>query len=122
MILDSDIIIYSALPERKDVKEFIFLNSPYVSAVSRVEVLGFQRLSEVEIEYFESFFDSSVCLVISDDVIDQAIRLRRQHKINLGDSLIAASAIVNGLSLVTNNTKDFNWIGGLKLINPLQIT
>jgi len=120
MILDSDIIIYSALPESRSLKDFILLNSPYVSVVSRVEVLGFQRLFTHEIEYFESFFNSSTIIPISDEIIDGAIRLRRQRKINLGDSLIASTAIENDMSLVTNNRKDFKWIEGLNLINPLE--
>lgn len=34
------------------------------------------------------------------------------------DGLIAASALVNNLKLVTRNVKDFKDIGGLELINP----
>ena len=119
-IIDSDIIIYSALPQYGGVRAFILSNVTFVSAVSRVEVLGCQSLSAVEIAYFKSFFDSSAILPISDEVIDEAVRLRQQRKINLGDSLIAATAIVNNFTLVTNNIKDFKWIDSLTLINPLE--
>ena len=37
----------------------------------------------------------------------------------LGDSLIAATALEHDLSLATNNTKDYKWIDGLVLINPI---
>lgn len=36
------------------------------------------------------------------------------------DGLIAASAMVHGLKLVTRNLKDFNNIDGLELINPFE--
>ena len=36
------------------------------------------------------------------------------------DSLIAASAIVNHMFLVTRNTKDFDGIDGINLINPWE--
>ena len=36
------------------------------------------------------------------------------------DSLIAASAIVNHMFLVTRNTKDFDGIEGINLINPWE--
>ncbi len=39
---------------------------------------------------------------------------------SLGDSLIAATAILNNLALVTNNTKDFQWIDSLTIINPFD--
>jgi toxin FitB len=40
----------------------------------------------------------------------------------LGDAIIAATALVHGLALVTNNTKDFTHIEGLVIIDPHAIT
>jgi predicted nucleic acid-binding protein len=37
----------------------------------------------------------------------------------LGDSIIAATALLNGLTLVTANITDFRWIENRKLMNPL---
>lgn len=121
IVIDSDIIIYSALPQAAGIRSFLLSNPYCISAVSRVEVLGFHSLSALEIVYFEAFFDSSTIVAISDEVINEAVRLRQQRKINLGDSLIAATAIINDFELVTNNTKDFRWIESLKLINPLEV-
>lgn len=120
MLLDSNIIIYSALPEYERLREFIRNNSPFVSNISRVEVLGFQKLSAEDIEYFETFFESTTIIPVSEEVIVKAILLRQQRKMSLGDSLIAASAITNGFSLVTNNTRDYKWIDNLTLIDPLK--
>ena len=39
----------------------------------------------------------------------------------LGDALIAATAPVHGLTLVTRNVKDFRWIDGLDLLDPATI-
>jgi hypothetical protein len=38
----------------------------------------------------------------------------------LGDALVAATALLHGLTLVTRNTPDFDWIDGLTLLNPFQ--
>ena len=38
----------------------------------------------------------------------------------LGDSLIAATALVWDHELVTRNTEDFAWIEGLRVINPFE--
>ena len=41
MLIDSNIIIYASKPEYSSLRQFIAENSPVVSAVSYVEVLGF---------------------------------------------------------------------------------
>jgi predicted nucleic acid-binding protein len=57
---------------------------------------------------------------MSRDIVDRAIQLRRQRKIGLADSFIAATALDYEIQLVTRNTSDFDWIDGLKLLNPMQ--
>jgi toxin FitB len=53
-------------------------------------------------------------------LIDAAVGLRRQRKMSLGDSLIAATALAQGLTLVTRNIRDFQWIETLDLLNPFE--
>lgn len=36
----------------------------------------------------------------------------------LGDSLVAGTALAHNCTLVTRNTKDFDWIPGLTLLDP----
>ncbi len=119
-LLDSNIIIYSALPEYEFLLEFIRNRSPFVSDISRVEVLGFQGLTTEDIFYFESFFESTTLIPISEEVLLEAIRLRQIRKMSLGDSIVAATAIVNRFELATSNTKDFHWISSLKILNPIE--
>ena len=44
MLLDSNIIIYSAKREYAELRRFMFKNAYSVSAVSRIEVLGYHLL------------------------------------------------------------------------------
>jgi toxin FitB len=118
MLIDSNIIIYAAKPEYAALREFIAEHAPAVSAVSYVEVLGYHKLSEQEREYFEAFFMASTVLTISDDVLTQAVKLRQLKKMTLGDALVAGTALTQNLTLVTRNTKDFEWIDQLTLLNP----
>jgi toxin FitB len=67
----------------------------------------------------EQFFEASLILPISDDVVNEAIRLRQMRKMSLGDSIVAATAVVRHLTLATHNTNDFSWIAGLALIDPM---
>jgi len=119
MLLDSNIIIYASKPEHHTLREFIAANTPAVSAVSVVEVLGYHKLTAAEKALFEAFFQAATILPISDAVVVQAVRLRQQQKMTLGDSLIAAAALVFARTLVTHNIADFTWIPGLTLLDPL---
>jgi len=119
-LVDSNIIIYASKPEHSTLRDFIAKNAPAVSALSFVEVLGYPRLTDQERVHFEAFFASATILPIDDAVLDEAVRLRQQRRMTLGDALTAATALVHGLTLVTRNTGDFDWIAGLALHNPFQ--
>ena len=49
---------------------------------------------------FEAFFKNTPTLPLSDEVIQKALALRQQKKMSLGDALIAATALIHGLTLV----------------------
>lgn len=119
MLLDSNVIIYAAQPEHGALRDFIAEHVPAVSAVSYVEVLGCHRLSSEELSLFQQFFDTVTVLPLDQDVLDGAVTLRQRRKMSLGDALVAATAAVHHLSLVTHNAKDFAWIEELVLIDPL---
>jgi toxin FitB len=119
MLIDSNIIIYAAKPEHADLRQFIAAHAPVVSSVSMVEVLGYHKLTEAERQHFEEFFAAATVLPRSDTVLQQAIKLRQVRKVTLGDSLVAATALVHGRTLVTRNAKHFEWIPGLTVLNPL---
>ena len=58
---------------------------------------------------------------ISPKVVAECVHLRRKKKIKLPDAIIAATAIANNLTLITRNTKDFETITGLSLLNPFEL-
>jgi predicted nucleic acid-binding protein len=121
MLLDSNILIYAAQTQHDDLRRWIasLRPTPAVSAISYVEVLGYHRLTDRERVMLEGSFASVLVLPISDEVLTQAVRLRQARKMTLGDALIAATALVSGRTLVTRNVKDFTWIGGLTVLDPL---
>jgi hypothetical protein len=57
---------------------------------------------------------------VDDAIIQRAVQLRQVKKISLGDALIAATALVHGVELVTRNTTDFSEIFGLTVVNPIS--
>lgn len=120
MLLDSNIIIYSAQSENAQLRELIAEYAPAVSALSYLEVLGYHLLKEEQRQYFEEFFQVAQVLPISEDVLNQAVILRQQKRMTLGDAIIAGTALVYGLTLITRNTDDFRWITQARLWNPFE--
>ena len=120
MLLDSNIIIYAALPEYVTLQDFIAKHAPAVSAISRVEVLGYHLGNAKDRRIFEEFFAAATVLPLSDSVLSKAVELRQIRKMSLGDALIAGTALAHGLTLVTKDTQDFQWIDGLTLLDPLE--
>ena len=55
---------------------------------------------------------------VEDAVADAAILLRQARRMKLGDALIAVTALLHELPLVTRNVDDFKHIAGLQIINP----
>ncbi|MBN3960964.1 type II toxin-antitoxin system VapC family toxin [Nostoc sp. NMS8] len=121
MLLDSNIIIiYSAQLENAQLRELIAEYAPAVSALTYLEVLGYHLLKDEQRQYFEEFFQVAQVLPISQDVLNQAVILRQQKRMTLGDAIIAGTALVYGLTLITRNTDDFRWITQVRLWNPFE--
>jgi toxin FitB len=107
MLVDSNILIYASQPEHPQMQQFIRELEIAVSAVSYVEVLDYHRLTEESRLHFEEFFGVVEVLPISQAVLDRAVTLRQMRRMTLGDAIIAATALVYGLTLVTRNIEDF---------------
>ena len=120
MLLDSNLIIYASRPVHSALRTFIARQVPFVSAVSKVETLGYPDLTEEEKQFLEAFFDAAEMLPVSQPVITQTIQLRQQRRMSLGDALIGGTALSRDLRLATHNTEDFAWVEELEIIDPLD--
>jgi predicted nucleic acid-binding protein len=58
---------------------------------------------------------------LTSPIVDRTIALRCQRAIKLPDAVIAASALVEGLTLVTRNVQDFARVEGLVVDNPFVL-
>lgn len=57
---------------------------------------------------------------LTDAIIEQTILIRQNKKIKLGDAIIAATARVRNLEVLTHNIADFINIDGVKVSDPLE--
>lgn len=57
-------------------------------------------------------------LPVDRSVAERAGSVRRQAGIRLPDALIAATALVHGLPVITRNRRDFDRVAGLEIVAP----
>ncbi len=95
----------------------IINESPIISVMTKIEVLGFKNGIDTE-TLLNSFIDDCVVIPLSEETIDKTIEIRKQHKIKTPDAIIAASAMVLNLTLISRNVNDFKRIKGLKVLDP----
>jgi predicted nucleic acid-binding protein len=79
----------------------------YVSVITRMELLSLQSLKPKDEEVIKEFIFDSTVFSLEENIITKTILLRRTNKIKLPDAIIAATAIVHNLQLITHNLKDF---------------
>lgn len=85
-----------------------------MSVINKIELLGFSKVEKDIIE----FVACSNIHPMDDTIVDKTIEVRRLYKIKIPDAVIAATALQNGLVLVSRNIKDFKNIQGLEVIDP----
>ncbi|GAA4348280.1 type II toxin-antitoxin system VapC family toxin [Hymenobacter saemangeumensis] len=91
-----------------------------ISVINWIELLVNPRSAQ-EKQVLELFVATSPVLPLDADVVRQTILLRQQYHTKLPDAIVAATALVHGLVLVSRNTSDFSRIAGLVVVNPHHI-
>ncbi len=72
-----------------------------VSQITRMELLGYPRLTDEEDRAARAFIGSCRVIGLDDDVEQRAIRLRRAGLLKLPDAIVAGSALATGARLLT---------------------
>ena len=119
ILLDSNILIYSAQAAYASLRPLMSNPQNAVSAFTMLEVLGYPTLLPIDKTYFQSIFAVLEVRQVSLPIIQQAILLRQMRKMSPGDAIIAATALHFGYKLCTRNVTDFSWITGLSIVNPI---
>ena len=92
-----------------------------VSIVTKIEVLSFDPDRDDNYPILIDFFEASHIFGLPDNIVNKTIQIRQKQKIKLPDAIIASTALMNGLVLVSRNTKDFKNIPDLEVVNPYDI-
>ena len=115
----SPLVVWNSRSANTNIREYLkkHENKLAVSEISKLEVLGYYKLTADEKTNFEHFFQNINILLINSEVIEKAITLRQTYKMSIGDSIIAATALLHNRKIFTNNEDDFTRIPGLKIIS-----
>ena len=121
-LLDSNVLIYSTRPELEYAacQAWLRRNDVAASALAQVEVLGFSAITPAEVRYFSAVLAALPVLPITDQVLLRATEVRRKFGLKTPDGIVAATALVHGLELVTADL-GFDRVAGLAVINPLVL-
>lgn len=124
-LIDTNVISHLFADRLPEVgKQFLadVINTDFVISVAvEIEVLTYHETPE-KMPLIEEFMQLATVLPLDKEVTQKTIELRRNYrKMKLGDAIIGATAVVHNRTLITNNTKDFVNITGLKLIDLHKI-
>lgn len=89
-------------------------NAPNISVINRIELLGH---NQPEIKQFKLAVEACLVYDLTEEIILRTIAIRKSRRIKTPDAIIAATALVYDLTLITHNTSDFENIFNLKLLD-----
>ena len=122
-LIDSNIVsdyLSGALPENGTLFIDNVINAvPNISVITQIEVLCWDT-DEITIALINEFINDSNIYNINNHIVKNCVAIRKGNKIKTPDAIIAATALANNQTLITNNEKDFKNIRGLRL-NPYRL-
>ena len=121
-LLDTNTVIYYSdanLPiPALDFLDSILTIEGNISVISKIELLGWAYPNPGDYLKMQQFADKADVYMLTDEIINQTILLRKNFKIKLPDAIIAATALVHDFTLISRNAGDFKKLPTLKFINP----
>lgn len=120
MLVDSDVVIWFLRGNRHAKEVFDRHSGLSLSGVTVMEILQGVRNRD-EMRAWKQFLKarSIRILPVDEQITSKAIFWMEEfvltHALRLGDALIAATADVYGLELLTGNASDYKYLPGLKI-------
>ena len=122
-LLDTNVLIYYLNGSLSNDTQRLITNIMnqtdwQISVITKIELLGFRFDTLADLQTAEQLLIGSTLLPLSDAIVDKTIVLRQKHKLKTPDAIIAATALLHNMTLISRNDKDFERIKGLKYSNP----
>ena len=124
-LLDTNTIIYYLQHHFSEgaamfVEELLTTSKPHLSVITEIELLCWKTATPNDIQILKNFISDATVIELERSIKYKTVDIRKAHRIKLPDAIIAATAFVYDLTLITRNVSDFNDIAGLSLKNPWE--
>ena len=109
-LLDTNVIIYYFNGILDDAKIHLILRDSFnISIITKIEFLSWNKLlNDKELHQKSIDFISNANIYdLDESIANQTIKIRQKYHTKAPDAIIAATALVNGFDIVTNNVDDF---------------
>jgi toxin FitB len=119
LLIDSNIVIHLS---QKTLAIESFANEKdtlYISDITYMETLGFPFANEEDKKLVAFLLEQFNRIPINEEIVQKTVETKQNRKIKLPDAIIATTAKVYGLEIVTRNLKDFSWLK-IKMYNPID--
>lgn len=104
----------------KFIDKVLSTTQPVISAITEIELLCWKASSKKDLGVLYNFINDAFVIELEKNIKLKTVDIRKATGIKLPDAIIATTALVHHLTLVTRNTNDFKSISGLKLLNPFE--
>lgn len=112
-VADTNAILY-LLNGNPCMKEYL-KTQLFVSIITEMELLDYSQLSDNDKNVLEKFLSCCSIENILTEIKEKTIELRKSYNIKLPDAIIASTAIINSVPLLSADT-NFSKIAGLNFI------
>ena len=125
-IWDTNTVIYYLQQQfppvaEKFMDDLINETSPIISAITEIELLCWKSATKKDLEILQQFIGDATIIELEQPIKYKTAEIRKKNKIKLPDAIIAATALVYDLTLISRNVSDFKDIEGLKILDPFKV-
>ena|SRR6184192_2730331 len=122
---DTNTVIYYLQKHFTEVQEKLIDNvinefQPAISVITEIELLCWKTATDSDLVILQSFIADCVVFGLEQDIKLETIDIRKRSRLKLPDAVIAATALVNRLTLISRNTSDFKKVTSLQLLDPFS--
>ena len=100
--LDTNIVI-RALGGDRDLSALIQGKQPIISMIVEMELRCYPLAEKKEMEVINTFLANSRIQMVDQSVKEEAIKIRKTHRLKLLDAMVAATARIDRRSLLTSD-------------------
>lgn len=102
----------------KFIDSILLTTDPTFSVISEIELLSWKTPTRKDLNALHRFLSEAAILDLSREIKLQTAEIRKSTNIKLPDAIIASTALVHNLTLLTRNVRDFTSLSNLQIINP----